>query len=346
MQGKNIVAVGASILLVVGVCIGVIVGISQQHRNNKEDDTISTNSKAVAAICAPTDHKQACIDSVRPASKNESASPKEFIQAAIRTTMHMVEEAMNKSGTIFDKTDPAQKMAKEDCDDLLDFAVEELQASFSMVGDSDLHTLKDREAELQNWLSAVMSYQHTCLDGVEQPELKEKMSNGLDNATQLTSNALAIVSAISGILNTFNVRQNKTASSRRLLESYETGHGEFPEWLSVADRKLLASENNAQVKPNAVVAQDGSGQYKTIAEALAAYPKNLVGRYVIYVKAGIYNEYIKITKDQVNVFMYGDGPRKTIVTGRKNNRDGVSTYQTASFCELLHLFPETFVVLF
>ena len=85
------------------------------------------------------------------------------------------------------------------------------------------------------------------------------------------------------------------------------------------------------MKPNAVVAKDGSGQYKSIAAALAAYPKALRGRYVIYVKAGIYDEYITVTKNMKNVFMYGDGPRKTIVTGRKNNRDGITTQNTASF---------------
>ena len=85
------------------------------------------------------------------------------------------------------------------------------------------------------------------------------------------------------------------------------------------------------MKPNAVVAKDGSGQFKTISAALAAYPKTLRGRYVIYVKAGIYKEYVHITKDMKNIFMYGDGPKKTIVTGNKSNRGGFTTQDTATF---------------
>lgn len=85
--------------------------------------------------------------------------------------------------------------------------------------------------------------------------------------------------------------------------------------------------------PNVVVAQDGSWQYKTIGSALASYLKNLNGRYITYVKAGSYDEYITVTRKQVNVFMYGDGPRKTIFTGRKNNHERISIYKTASFCE-------------
>ena len=47
------------------------------------------------------------------------------------------------------------------------------------------------------------------------------------------------------------------------------------------DRKLLQSSNNANVKPNAVVAQDSGGRYRIAASALAAYLKNLVGRCVV-----------------------------------------------------------------
>ena len=54
-------------------------------------------------------------------------------------------------------------------------------------------------------------------------------------------------------------------------------------------------------------------------------------RYIIYVKEGVYEEYVTVTKKMVNVTMYGDGSQKTIVTGNKNNIDGVRTFQTATF---------------
>ncbi|XP_056162969.1 probable pectinesterase/pectinesterase inhibitor 13 [Syzygium oleosum] len=107
--------------------------------------------------------------------------------------------------------------------------------------------------------------------------------------------------------------------------------GKYPSWFSASDRKLLAKVDNGNIQPNATVAKDGSGQFSTIAAALAAYPKGNQGRYVIYVKAGVYDGYITVDKHQVNVFMYGDGSRKTLVTGHKNNRAGYSTWQSATF---------------
>ncbi|XP_017974853.1 PREDICTED: pectinesterase [Theobroma cacao] len=338
----NRVAIGGvSFILVVGVCIGLIASVTHKNGSNDttEKDVLSTTSKSVAAICSPTQFKQACVDTLGSVANNESAVPKDFIQAAIHVTLQELQAALNKSGSIFGSavSDKTVKMAKDDCDELLQYAVDELQASFSVVGDSDLHNMEQREAEIKNWLNAVISFQESCVDQIPQPQLQQQLSNGLLNASQLTSNALAIVNSISQIMSAFNLTSSLNlnlggGNDRQLMDEPNPDHDTtYPSWVSSKDRKLLAGGNNAQLTPNAVVAKDGSGQYKTIGDALKAYPKNLQGRYVIYVKAGIYNEYITVDKDKVNVFMYGDGPRKTMVTGRKSNRDGYTTTDTASF---------------
>lgn len=60
---------------------------------------------------------------------------------------------------------------------------------------------------------------------------------------------------------------------------------------------------------------------------------NTCNRYVIYVKEGIYEETVNVTKKMANVTMYGDGSKKSIITGSKNFVDGTRTWQTATFCE-------------
>ena len=54
---------------------------------------------------------------------------------------------------------------------------------------------------------------------------------------------------------------------------------------------------------------------------------------MIYVKEGVYEEYVTITRQMPNVTMTGDGSKKTIVTGKKNFIDGVTTFKTATFCK-------------
>ncbi|VAH53396.1 unnamed protein product [Triticum turgidum subsp. durum] len=112
---------------------------------------------------------------------------------------------------------------------------------------------------------------------------------------------------------------------RKLLSA-----GAFPEWVSSHTRRLLQAPGGLQ-KPNAVVAADGSGNFKTITEALNSVPPKSTARFVIYVKAGEYKEYVTVSKDQANVFMYGDGPTKTRVIGDKSNKGGFATIATRTF---------------
>ncbi|GJN24962.1 hypothetical protein PR202_gb12741 [Eleusine coracana subsp. coracana] len=58
-----------------------------------------------------------------------------------------------------------------------------------------------------------------------------------------------------------------------------------------------------------------------------------MGRYVIYVKEGVYEEYMTITKQMSNVTMYGgDDAQKAVIMGNKNFTDGLTTcFKTAMF---------------
>lgn len=341
--GKIVVSL-VSLILVVGVICGVIGVVNHNGGDNKKDEKLSTSMKAVTTICEPTEFKDACVRSLGRAAKNESANLKDFVLAAIEATTEEVKKAFDVASkqNVNKETDPYDHMGVEDCKELLEEGIDNLQASFSMVGDAQLHTLNDRVRELLNWLYAVYSFQTQCVDSVEKPEYKSAIENGMVNATQLTSNLLTIVDKISEYLKAFNVSGvienltnltdlKPTNNNRRLLEVFEVGHDEYPTWFSVADRKLLARPQTV-LRPNAVVAKDGSGQFKTIGAALAAYPKKPVGRYIIYVKAGIYDEIVRITKNQENVFIYGDGARKTIVTGKQNfGIMKINTMNTATF---------------
>ncbi|XP_052176252.1 pectinesterase 4-like [Diospyros lotus] len=326
----------ASIILVACVIAGVVCLVNRSGDSHDGDHgtNISTSSKAVASICSTTSYKDACVNSLENVGKNESATAKDYIIAAIQATIEEAKKSIKAAESV--KTDggkdPRDAMAVEDCKDLLEFAIEDLQAAFSFVGDSDLHTINDRLFDLRNWLSAVVSYQQTCLDQIGEPQYKDPMEHGLLNATQLTSNALTIVSQLGEILKAFHIDielPKGADTGRRLMELSVVGHDDYPSWFPAGDRKLLQA---GRAKPNAVVAQDGSGQYKTVGGAVNAIPRKSKNRWVIYIKAGVYRESVILPKDATNVYMYGDGPTKTIISGSKNFAiNKITTMNTATF---------------
>ncbi|KAE8667945.1 Pectinesterase [Hibiscus syriacus] len=83
--------------------------------------------------------------------------------------------------------------------------------------------------------------------------------------------------------------------------------------MSYSDRKLL-QVNPGDITPNIVVAQNGSGKYDSIIKAVAEVPKKNIQQFIIYVKAGVYNERFDIHKHVNYVMIYGDGTTKTVIT--------------------------------
>ncbi|KAJ6729891.1 PECTINESTERASE [Salix viminalis] len=165
--------------------------------------------------------------------------------------------------------------------------------------------------DAQTWLSTALTNLETCRTGFAEFEMTDfilpLMSN---NVSKLISNTLAI---------------NKVPYSE---PSYKDG---FPSWVRTGDRKLLQSSSPAS-QANIVVAIDGSGNVKTIKEAVdAASKRSGTGRYVIYVKAGTYNENVEVGKKVKNVMFVGDGMGKTIVTGSKSVGGGTTTFKSATF---------------
>ncbi|KAF7154031.1 hypothetical protein RHSIM_Rhsim01G0279000 [Rhododendron simsii] len=97
----------------------------------------------------------------------------------------------------------------------------------------------------------------------------------------------------------------------------------------------LASQPQAKpvsISYNATVAQDGSGNYTTIHDAIAAAPVKSVNRYYIHVKPGVYkDEYVTVGEDKTNIALIGDSANTTKITGSKSNGGGImDTPKTAT----------------
>lgn len=108
---------------------------------------------------------------------------------------------------------------------------------------------------------------------------------------------------------------------------------------SVSRRKLLQTAAGddgdlAVVGTIVTVKKDGTGNFTTINDAIAAAPNNSVstdGYFMIYVTEGVYEEYVSIAKNKKYLMMVGDGINKTIITGNHSYVDGWTTFNSATF---------------
>ncbi|KAM7527035.1 hypothetical protein LguiB_030445 [Lonicera macranthoides] len=125
------------------------------------------------------------------------------------------------------------------------------------------------------------------------------------------------------------IKGNSNKSEREEFEEYGEVKGGFPTWLSGKERKLLQAAVN-ETTYNLVVAKDGSGNFRTIGEAVAAAPNSSATRFVIHIKAGVYYEYIEVESRKTMLMFVGDGIGKTLVKGNRNVIDGSTTFRSAT----------------
>ncbi|KAL9685744.1 hypothetical protein QQ045_023195 [Rhodiola kirilowii] len=155
------------------------------------------------------------------------------------------------------------------------------------------------------------------------------MEKALKSAKELTNNALAMVNQIekvSGSLRSVSV--SESTSRHRLLLSDDG----FPtSWMNAGMRRLLKTPAK-YIRADVIVAKDGSGQYTKVSDAVKNIPARPNNRtYIMYVKAGVYDEIVTVEKKHSHVIIIGDGPDKTKITGRLNKKDGVETFDTGTF---------------
>ncbi|XP_014506723.1 putative pectinesterase/pectinesterase inhibitor 45 [Vigna radiata var. radiata] len=300
-------------------------------------EQVAHTEKIVKMVCSSADFKDKCEEPLSKAMDNDSklSEPKDLLKAYVKLAEEEVSKAFNKTLSV--KFDSEQeKGAFEDCKKLFEDAKDDIATTISELSKTELKNITDKSPDLNSWLSAVISFQQTCIDGFPEGNIKTELGNLMNDSKQFISNSLAIVSQLASSLSTL---ETAAASShgRSLLSQFSNSPAAsldqtdgFPSWIHNDDRRILKAVDN-KPPPNVTVAKDGSANFKTISEALNAVPAKFDGRYVIYVKEGIYDEPVKITKKMQNITMYGDGSQKTIVTGNKNFRDGVRTFLTASF---------------
>ncbi|KAL2337537.1 hypothetical protein Fmac_011983 [Flemingia macrophylla] len=195
---------------------------------------------------------------------------------------------------------PRERLAWVDCVELYEQTITKLNETLDP-------NVKSSQVDAQTWLSTALTNLETCKAGFYELGVQDYvlplMSN---NVTKLLSNTLAL---------------NKIEYQE---PSYKDG---FPTWVKPGDRKLLQASSSAS-RANVVVAKDGSGKYTTVSAAINAAPKSSSGRYVIYVKAGVYNEQVEIKAK--NIMLVGDGIGKTIITGSKSVGGGTTTFRSAT----------------
>ncbi|SFU15285.1 pectinesterase [Algoriphagus locisalis] len=120
----------------------------------------------------------------------------------------------------------------------------------------------------------------------------------------------------------------KTAFFHLVLLVLAVGNS-FSQVPNVEIKPLDSEKLKGKIEHDIVVAQDGSGHFKTIGEALDAIRVYLPEPLTVYIKPGVYKEKLVILGPVTNVTFEGENPENTIITfDDYAAKDNMGTFET------------------
>lgn len=248
-----------------------------------------------------------------------NATARRVGQALAALTVHV------PTSTFSADSSPLAAAARDDCTELLEESLELLAGAGGPGAASD---------DALTWLSGALTNHDTCADSLEEAGIVDAESVAhIAAARGMVRDCLAMYAATAAETATARTKDDLAGNPvRNCGKSKKQGTSGFPGWLSGRDRRLLLGPAASLVESaDMVVAKDGSGTHATISDAVKAAPECSVRRTVIHVKAGRYNENVKVGLKKTNLLFVGDGKGVTVVAAGRAAADKYTTFHTATF---------------
>ncbi|KAK9062298.1 hypothetical protein SSX86_019484 [Deinandra increscens subsp. villosa] len=267
--------------------------------------------------CKATRYQNLCQSSLAPYPKKNAI---EIIQSALTVSSHNLRETQSMAQSILTASanNPDRITAAKNCIEHLADSEYRLKSTADALPRGEV---KNGRA----WTSAGLAYQYDCWSAmkyVNDTKMVNETMSFLDTLIRYTSNALSLIRA-------YDVFGDETASWRP-PETERDGFWERGR-SGGGDGKQLGVP--AGLKADVTVCKGGGCDYAAVQEAVNAAPDwGSRRRFVIWVKAGVYEETVRVGLEKQNVVVLGDGMGKSVITGSLNvGQPGLSTYNTATF---------------
>ncbi|KAF3447230.1 hypothetical protein FNV43_RR12410 [Rhamnella rubrinervis] len=292
-------------------------------------------------ICKYTPYPSSCTSILPKGNANIYDSGRFSIRQSLSQSLkfqNLVQKQLQRSSTLSKPT----IRALEDCNYLASQNVDSLSSCIGTVNKTS-KVLPSLEAEdVQTLLSSILTNLQTCLEGLQSTSstgsVDKEVMDSLSNDSKTHSVSLALFT------NGW-VPKYRDAAALQPKNHPKFRYGRLPMRMSDKNqaiynkflhrRKLLqAGDEEVVIKDIVVVSKDGSGNFTTINDAIAAAPNNSAasgGYFLIYVTAGEYQEYVSIESNKKYLFLLGDGIGQTNITGNRSVGDGWTTFNSGTF---------------
>ncbi|CAL4900281.1 unnamed protein product [Urochloa decumbens] len=336
------------------ICALLLLSISRLALSDDADaDAAPSTPVSASDACNATTDPSFCRSVLPPRGKGDLYTYGRFSVAESLAGARKFAALVDRYLARHRRLSPGAVAALRDCQLMAELNVDFLSDAGAAIRSTD--TLLDPQADdVHTLLSAIVTNQQTCFDGLQQAAAGSSSGDGgldapLANGTKLYSLSLSLFTrAWVPTARPAGRRPHKGGGKAPPHHGHSGKHGKKDPAAAAARRGLFDVTDDEMVRRmamegpertvsvNAVVTvdQSGAGNFTTVGDAVAAAPRNLDGSggyYLIYVPAGVYEENVMVPKHSKYIMMVGDGIGQTVITGNRSVIDGWTTFQSATF---------------
>ncbi|CAA3014460.1 putative pectinesterase/pectinesterase inhibitor 26 [Olea europaea var. sylvestris] len=207
----KIIAITLTVLLT--LIIGAIVGavIHESVTEPPESEELASNSaESLKTVCAVTRYPDSCFSSISSLNKPLTANPLNFFNLSLQATVQELSNLTSLPKELISKSnDKPAESALKDCVGLFDDAVSQLNRSFELmkVGPGEKVLTDMKISDIQTWISAAMTDQDTCLEGIGEmgSTVPNEFKVKVQTSQESMSNSLAILNNIQSLFEKFGL---------------------------------------------------------------------------------------------------------------------------------------------
>ncbi|CAA0823299.1 Probable pectinesterase/pectinesterase inhibitor 51 [Striga hermonthica] len=281
-----------------------------------------TSSASTRHRHASTAHREVCRASRNPtacqASLTNSPTVLLAVQSAVAVSSRNLDTAVGMVQDVL--ADRNRSDAARTCLEILRYA----RHRMNLTGEALAREggLGDARA----WASGALAYEYGCMAGL-------KSVNETETAGFLNSSLIPSTSDVLGMLASYSAFGEKTelwAPPRTEREGFWEPLVSYSS--SSSSSSYFSRGVELGLEANVSVCREGGPcDYGTVQEAVDAAPNNSDWRFVIGIKAGVYEETVRVPLEKKNVVLLGQGMANTVITANASvAHHGLTTYNTAT----------------
>ncbi|CAN1238762.1 Pectinesterase inhibitor 7 [Linum grandiflorum] len=191
-------------LLLLFVLLLLLTPLSSAASDEDNDDN-NNNTDYIRSSCTATLYPDICYTSLSRYASAVQQSPSRLAVVAVGVSLSRATRTARYVADVSSQTDYGSDRraasAVHDCLSSFGDAVDEIRGSLKQIrelGESGSSEFRFQMSNVQTWMSAALTDEETCTDGLEEVgegEVKEAIGKRAEVAKKFTSNALALVNS-------------------------------------------------------------------------------------------------------------------------------------------------------